>query len=225
MLLPHPAIDLEVKTLTDMLALGKWLPHEVVGIQHQIRDRRAQVEAGSLHPSSAYWTPKLQSIDPRLRLRWDFKAGWVIDRAVSEWGCWAICATLGFRYIPENLLDILRAGDMQRVGAEKWLEQKREKAQGVQDANEKRSADAVLGAVDKLSDKRIKEFIAVERAVQTGETIVAHGQTERSLDRMRQASFHAQQESDLHDDSQDMNISDHPLMQKRTTGGKHVRES
>lgn len=222
--MPLSSIDLEAKTLADMLALGKWLPAETAGIERQLRDRRSQVEAGLSHPTALHWTAQLQSLDKQLRLRWDFRQGWVIDRAVPEWGCWAICGVLGFRHIPVNLLDIMRAGDMQRVGAKAWLEQKREAAQKVRDTNEKRSANAVLAAVDRLSDRSIKEFIAVERAVQTGETIVAHGATERSLDRMRQASFRAQQQSDLHDESQALNPESHPLRQKRKTGGKHVRE-
>jgi hypothetical protein len=223
MMPPHQT-DLEAKTLADMLALGKWDSHEVAHIERQLRDRQAQIEAGLTSGTSLHWTAQLQTLDPRLRLRWDLKQGWVIDRAVPEWGCWAICGVLGHRHVPLNLLDIMRAGDMQRVGADKWLEQKREAAKRVRDANEKRSTDAVLGAVDRLTDKRIKEFIAVERAVQTGETIVAHGATERSLDRMRQASFRAEQQSDLHDTSQALNPADHPLLQKRETGGPHVRE-
>ena len=221
----HTSIDLESKTLADMLALGKWLTHEVAAIERQIRDRREQVEAGLSLPTALHWTARLQALDAKLRLRWDFKQGWVIERAVEEWGCWAICGVLGHRYIPLNLIDIMRAGDMQRVGADKWLQQKRDAAQKVRNTNEKHATDTVLGAVDKLSDKRIKEFIEVERAVQTGETIVAHGATERSLDRMRQASFRAQQSgaSDLHDESQSMNVSDHPLRQTRATGGRHIR--
>jgi len=220
---PQPSIDLESKTLADMLALGKWLPSEVAIIERKIRNRRSQVEAGLSSPTSRHWTAQLQRLDALLRLRWDFKDGWVIERAVEEWECWAICGTLGYRCVPINLLDIMRAGDMQRVGADEWLRQKREAAGKVRGDNEKRGTNAVLAAVDKLSDRRIKEFIEVERAVQTGDTIVAHGETERSLDRMRQASFRAQQQSDLHDESQSLNPQDHPLRQTRATGGKHVR--
>lgn len=224
MILPHPTYDLEAKTLIDMLGQGKWSPSEIPLIEQKIRDIRGRVEAGLSSPTSRHWTARLQSLDAKLRLRWDFVVGWVIERAVDEWGCWAICGTLGWRHVPLNLLDIMRAGDMQRVGPEKWLEQKRAAADRVRTTNEKLSTDAVLGAVDRLTDKRIKEFIEVERAVQTGETITAHGETERSLDRMRQASFRAQQESDLHDESQAMNPQDHPLRQTRAAGGKHVRE-
>lgn len=222
---PDAGFDLEAKTLADMLARGQWASHEVADIERAVRNRRAQVEAGLAFPTSSLWTPKLQELDERLRLRWDFQFGWVVDRAVPEWGCWAICATLGWRQIPLNLIAIMRAGDMQRVGADEWLRQKRAKAQQIRESNEKRATDTVLGAVDRLSDQRIREFIAVERAVQTGDTIVAHGETERSLDRMRQASFRAGQagESDLHDDSQALNAN--PLMQRRKKGGKHVRQA
>ena len=50
-----------------------------------------------------------------------------------------------------------------------------------------------MAAVDSLTEKRIKEFIEVERAIHTGETIVPHGATEKMLAHMRQASYAAEQ--------------------------------
>lgn len=211
--------DLEARTLMDMLARGCWLSHEVSGIERQIRDRREQVAAGLSSPTSAHWTAKLQTLDKQLRLRWDFKQGWVIERDVPEWRCWAICGVLGFREVPLNLLDILRRSDMQRVGPDEWLRQKREQAAKIRESNDRNATEKVLAAVDKLSEKRVKEFIEVERAVQTGETIVAHGESEKMLDRMRQASFRAEQEPDPAAEL----TPDHPLMLTRKTGGKHVR--
>lgn len=207
----------------DMLGRGSWLPHEVRSIERTISDRRSQVEAGLQSSTAHHWTEKLRRYDPQLRLRWDFDApnhkgqGWVIERAVPEWRCWAVCGVLGFHYVPINLLAILAAGDMQRIGPKRYLEQKRAAAQRVRDENDRLSTERVAAAVDSLSEKRIKEFIQVEKAVQTGETIVAHGETEKSLDRMRQASFQAQQSpetSDLHDESQAINPDDHPLRRR-----------
>lgn len=236
---PQIGYDLESKTLMDMLAKGLWLPTEVPAIEHKIKDTVARVKAGLSNPTAAYWTAQVHRLDERLRLRWDIpepiphpikgpieSQGWVIERWVPEWEAWAICGVLGQRHVPTNLLEILKKGDMQRYGTpEEYLKVKREAADAIRVANEKRGTDTVLAAVDKLSDKRIKEFIAVERAVQTGETIVAHGATEKSLDTMRQASFRAQalEGSDLHDESQSLNPGAHPLRQKRAKGGKHVR--
>lgn len=195
-MLPHAGIDLEAKTLADMLATGQWLPHEITGIQRKVRARRAEVEAGLSPSTAAHWTARLRSLDPQLRLRWDFTQGWVVERAVPEWGCWAICGVLGQRCVPLNLIEILRRGDMQRYSPKEYLAMKREAAAQVAASNEKAGNEKVLAAVDKLSEKRCKEFLEVEDAIRTGDKIVAHGATEKSLAhimqseaRHRQASF------------------------------------
>jgi hypothetical protein len=203
--------ELESRTLMDMVARGCWLPTELAAIERLIRDNIAQVEAGVQKPTARIWTTKLQAYDPLLRLRWDYKQGWVIERLVREWRCWAICGVIGFHCVPSNLLDILAAGDMQRVGPGEYLQRKRAAAARKREANDKLATERVLAAVDSLSEKRIKEFISVEQAIQTGDTIVAHGATEKSLDRMRQASFRAQQEPD----PPDLDRPDHPLNQRR----------
>jgi hypothetical protein len=224
--LPKPGFDLEAKTLVDMLARGQWLPSEVTGIERRVRDRMAQVEAGLSFAPAPRWTVKLQhEIDELLRLRWDFLHGWVVERAVAEWGCWAICGVIGQRQIPYNLIDILHAGDMQRIGPDNYLRQKRAAAEQVRQSKESATTDKVLGAVDRMSEAGIKNFIAVERAIHTGDTIVAHGETEKMLDRMTQASFRAEQQSDLHDEKQAFNPQDHPLRRVRPKGGPHVRSA
>lgn len=157
------------------------MTYEVSAIERKVRNRRAEVEAGLSPSTASHWTARLRLLDPQLRLRWDFSQGWVIERAVPEWGCWAVCGVIGHRCVPLNLIEILRRGDMQRYSPSEYLAMKRESAAKVRESNEKRSNDAVLGAVDKLTDKRCKEFLEVEQAVRSGETIVAHGATEKSL--------------------------------------------
>jgi hypothetical protein len=194
MTLPEPGLDLEAKTLTDMLSLGKWEPHEVGLVERQIRDRRALVAAGLTSSTSEWWTRKLQQqVDPLLRLRWDERQGWVVERAVYEWGCWAICGVLGMRCVPVHLVDILRAGDMQRYNPKEYLAMKRAAADTTRSANDAKGTDKVLAAVDRMSERRVREFVEVERALHTGEKIVAHGETEAMLARMTRASEQAGQ--------------------------------
>jgi hypothetical protein len=220
-MLAHHSLDLEAKTLMDMLALGRWTPVEVPDIERKVYDRRAWIEAGLSSPTAAHWTAKLQTLDPQLRLRWDFKDGWVVERNVESWGCWAVCGVLGMRCVPLNLLDILRAGDMQRYAPGEYLRLKREAAAAKVDANDRAGTALVAAAVDKLTDKRIKEFVSVERAIQTGEPIVARGETERMLSHMHQASYAAEQTAER---TVGENPHMHPLKLKRKTGGAHVRQ-
>lgn len=180
--------DDEVDALSRLLSRGGWMPHEVTQIERATYDRAEQVRAGLNHPTALYWTKRIQrEIDDRTRMRWDFKCGWTLDRWAS--GAWKVVGVLGFNHVMTNLIDYLRERDMQRwPNPQAYLEYKREKARQVAMANEYKHTQKLMGIVDGMSDKRVKEFITVERAMQTGETITLHGQTERMFSRMRKAS-------------------------------------
>ena len=95
--------------------------------------------------------------------------GWVVDRWIEEWQCWAPVAVLG-PGIRQDLIEYLKANDLQRIGPEKRLQEKRHAAGKVRAENERLANERVLEAIDGLSARQIKEFIQVEKAVQTGET-------------------------------------------------------
>lgn len=214
-------LDAEVVTNVNLLARGGWLPHEVTHIERVIADRQAFVEAGLHTPTGQYWTAKLQSeIEANLRVRWDFNNGWVIDRWIREDGWWLTIGVLGFHCIRPDLVDYLRSRDMQRVSPDEYLQQKRAAAERVRQSNEKDSTNKVLAAVDSLSDKRVKEFIEVERAMQTGETIVARGETEAMLGRMHRASEQAEQSPEAYTPSE--NEAYNPFKLTRESGGEHI---
>jgi len=164
------------------------MSHEVAAIERATYDRAEQVRAGLNHPTALYWTHRIQrEIDDRTRMRWDFKCGWTLDRWAS--GAWKVVGVLGFHYVMTNLIDYLRERDMQRwESPQAYLQYKRDQAHKVAMANEYRNTQKLLGVVDKMSDKQVKEFITVERAMQTGETITMHGATAKSFNRMKKAS-------------------------------------
>jgi hypothetical protein len=83
-----------------------------------------------------------------------------------------------------DLIDFLRACDMQRPG---YFIEKAAKSAAIRLANEKAATTRVLMAVDSMTDRRLKEFIAVEKAIQTGETVTMHGETMRQFDLMTEA--------------------------------------
>lgn len=220
-----PAIqESEVVTLTRMLECGQWRGDELTQIRHAISERKYQLLSGILHPTAEIWTRKLRmEVDPLLRVRWDFKSGFVIDRWVEDWGQWHIVGVLGRSHIRPDLCDYLKSRDMQRIGANEYLKNKRAQAEKVCAQNERESTDKVLAAVDSLSQKQVENFVQVERARHTGETIIHHGADLRFMEHVEQI------QKTTPAPPEDMgpacgNPGMHPKVYKRKTGGKHIRE-
>lgn len=200
-------IDIETKTLRDMLSRGQWMPSEISGIEDQIKHRKAQIEAGLASPTSIWWTLKLQKeLDRNLRMRWEVECcgqrvghkldcggeiGWVLDRWVEQFGCWMPIGVLGRGYIREDLIAYLKSVDMQEIGAEQHLANKRAAAEKRREENERAGDEKVLAAVDILPESHRKNFIEVEDAIKHGEQITARGAMKDSLERIEKAGKRA----------------------------------
>lgn len=183
--------DAEVDALTRLLNRGMWSAHETAVIERAIKDRAEQVQAGVGNPTAVIWTEKIKKVDERLRMRWDFKNGYTIDRWAQ--GCWQVVGVLGFNHVMINLVDYLRERDMQRWPTpEAYLAYKREQAMKVQIANEYKANQQLQTVIDKMSDKQVKEFITVEAALQSGETVRVHGESARMLRRLIKGAKNAQ---------------------------------
>jgi len=191
--------DIEVSTLSDMLEKGMWSPTETATIKRQLEDRKAQILAGLGNPTQIYWTMKVQrDVDPDCRVRRDPIHGWMLDRWVSEIHCWHPVGYIGSGgrleddsrekviedVVRPDLIHFLQSHDMQRKG---YLEEKAAAAAAIREENEEKATNKVLAAVDSLSTKRLTEFIQVEKAIQTGETVTMHGETLRQFNKMTEA--------------------------------------
>lgn len=184
-------LDAEVLCLQNLLKRGGWKTDEVAMIERAVQKRSEQVRAGLTSFTSRYWTAKIQAeLDDRCRLRWDFTNGWCLDRWAT--GCWEVAGVFGFNTIRPWLIEYLRECDMQDTKRwatpEEYAKFKRDKAQKVQFANWAAGCQKIAAAVDSMSDRQIKEFITVEKALHSGETITLHGASKRSFDRMLRAS-------------------------------------
>ena len=200
----QPYWDIEVATLTEMLFEGKWMPHEIAHINRQLEDRKAQIMGGLGSATQIFWTAKLQrELDENCRVRRDPIYGWFLDRWIEDIKCWhpvgyigtggraelqtvngaQIIVTVDDKVRPD-LIQFLRDHDMQRPG---YLEEKAAKAAAIREENERVGKEKVLAAVDSLSDKSLKNFIEVERAIQTGETVTMHGPTYEMFEKMTEA--------------------------------------
>lgn len=227
-------LDDEVHSLMRLLDRGGWQTHEVSMIERAIQRRSEEVRAGLASHTSRYWTSRIQKeIDDRTRMRWDAKSGWVLDRWAE--GRWQIAGVLGFHTVSEyvgiqcdkdncdysDLVDYLRAKDMQRWPSPKeYLEHKRARAMRRQRLNWNLSNEKLAAVIDKMSDQQISEFIQVERAMQTGETITMHGQTKQMYERLAAASMKAPAPPR----GQAINPGHQFKVLTRQTGGRHRLE-
>lgn len=117
----------------------------------------------------------------------------------------SLCRVVDDKVRPD-LIEFLKVHDMQRDG---YFVEKAAKAAAIRLANEKNNTNRVLAAVDSLSTKQIKEFLEVEKAIQTGDTVTMHGETYRQFEAMTEAGKKAPP------GPQSINPGLHPQVHKR----------
>lgn len=204
-------IDQTHLAMAAILHAPEWTAEQRTSLDREIQVRAERVRAGAFRGRDTWWEKRFQRIDPDLRLRWEQQEGpgeivyhdrlargvplppghWVVDRWVHQWGCWVpvlfVCDTTTEPAKPVPINSYwwwtLKAADMQAAdNAKRLLEEKRAKAAARRQEIQKENEERILAAVDSLSSKQVKQFVEVERAIQTGETIEAHGSDERFLD-------------------------------------------
>lgn len=185
--------------------------------ERRIRLHIERIAAGARVGAGTYWDGRFRWIDSELRLRWSFPEGlgelmydareargephppghWMVDRWVWQWNAWAPVL-----FILDGLEDgqegpprpvavnsywwlKLKQADMQ--AHDRYMEKKRAAAKLRQEQLRKAADEQVRAAVDSMSTKRMEQFIAVEQAIQSGETIVAHGSDQQFLERTHEA--------------------------------------
>lgn len=181
-------LTVEAQTMIDVAGLTPALEAAGLELQRQIDERLAQdVEGVKRVPKDV--TQKLRAFDSKLRARYEFRIeGMVIERLAPEAGGWVQVAMWpedeGRVPMPiELVIETLGDGDMQKYrNAEAYLEVKRERAKKVREANARAADENIKERVDSLSRKQITQFLQAERALATGERIVAHGADEKFLD-------------------------------------------
>ena len=180
----------DVKSQIDMI--GTAPPEHRTHLMKEARKLQEMTLAGVLDAPD-HWTRALREIDPLLRWRWNRQRYcWTVDRLNRTDRCWT--TVLDWRTFDEGplhlsprLLTMLREGDMQRETPEVRLARKRAEAAEIRRRNEEVHNDRVRTAVDSLSTERIRKFLEVERAMATGETIIAHAGDLAYIERQREA--------------------------------------
>jgi hypothetical protein len=233
--------DVEVVWMQRFLDSGQLLDlRDRAQMEQAIEVRKAEIISGLAHPVARYWTRKLQKeVERFLRMRFDPRLGFVIDRWVAEEGWWhKIPGVIGFDPPRPGLCQRMREQyDMWKKATPKdnedaianrarhpILKEKDAESAKVIKANEDKANEKVLAAVDSLSSRQVKEFIDVERARHTGEKITHHGPDLKFMERLQaeQKKNPAQVSPDQGPDCGNPGM--HPKLLKRKTGGKHIRE-
>jgi len=238
--LGQPTQDVEVVTLSRFLEQGRIYDlNERQQITAAIDRRKAEVTMGLADPVARSWTKKLQAeVEPLLRMRFCPRSGYVIDRWIAAEGYWhQIPGVIGFQPPREGLCQRMRTQyDMWRRSSPKEdedaiagrarhpiLKEKDKESGRILAENERKSTDKVLAAVDSLSEKRMSNFLAVERARHTGEKLIHHGADLKFVEHVAEA------QKTTPAIPEDMgqycgNPGMNPKVLKRATGGKHIRE-
>lgn len=154
-------------------------------LEELIANRKAQLEA-ELANSNPFSNAMLrQHVSHQMRIRPDYQRE---KLAVEQW----IPAMKGWMvngYFPPNteMLEIIRqlqAGDPTKKSATEALQEAREEAAKIRARNEADGDLKVKQAVADLGSDRIRNFVEVEQALQTGENITVRGDDRRTIEKL-----------------------------------------
>lgn len=158
---------------------------EVGKVEKWIRGRLEMIEAG-IRACPEWFRKDLAAFDSDLRARWDFTRDvWVIER-VSHLDRLYWTVALWPHELGPRLLAALREGDTWNPNCQNKFTDERAKADKRAAEIEKQQTDEMLHIDDvaKLSTAQVRNFIAVEEAIATGETIVCHGEDLAKLEHL-----------------------------------------
>lgn len=127
-----------------------------------------------------------EQVHHQLRARPDFQTSRLaIEQWVPALGFWLISGFYEHDTPYAKIVADLQDGDPRRKTPTQRLEESRVAAASQREINERESAQRVMAVIDNMSTTQISEFLKVERAIKTGETMIAHGEDlafiERSL--------------------------------------------
>lgn len=191
-------------------------------------ERVAAIKAG-LKRVPSHIQEAISAFCPELRVRHCFERGKLIIEHYHPQTAWQMIGGGEWRehangsiYSPQEMIELLKDGDMQRMGHLEYLDRKRRGAIAVQKSNEHSGNERLATVVQSMPDKSVSQFIQVEEAFKTGEAIVPHGQDARTLEVLDSASQKQTtkagkkaKKAARNDDMAAMNPGQHPLIYQR----------
>lgn len=152
-------------------------------IEKWIRGRVEFVRAG-LEKCPVWFTRKLQRFDADLRLRWDFyKEHWVIERLNRLDGYFHACG-IWDKPLGDPLIESLREGDLWKMTPGEIIKKVHDAAEKQQRANDHSITEEFGGAIDRMTNKQVQEFVDASEAMVTGEEIIPKGDDAKFMQRL-----------------------------------------
>ena len=208
----HPGHDLELSGRVGLLHSEQLETLEKVALARSIEARMARIAQGASLGRGTYWESdsrrstrtsgcgsppegpgEVEYECRKIRGEDDPDAYWVVERWVEQWKCWALVLEITDYSsgkprrveISEYWVNRLRAADMQAAAnSREYVNEKRKNAEKIQESNKKAADEVTLAAVDSLSTESLRNMVAVETAIQTGEAIRASGPDAQFLNRV-----------------------------------------
>lgn len=168
--------------ISDIQALDFLLHHPSVSDQEQSAIRQIIADRTSmliqeLAESNPFLNARIaKEVCHQLRSRPDFQTDrLIIEQWVPALNYWLISGTYERDADPNVIIAELQDSDPRIKSARERYAELQEQAKANAAANDQAGSDRVVAAVDSLGSRGVAQFLEVERAIKSGETIIAHG--------------------------------------------------
>lgn len=163
-------------------------------VRHIIRTRCEMFRSGRTQ-APRWFRRRLQQIDPNLDVRWDYLEGqWIIERYSRLDRAYVTVMEVKGHLDQEIIFQLEEADTWRFPNWKAYLEWKHAESARRRARIAAHSQERVAAAIDGLTEKQAKEFLDVERAFRTGETVVFHGGDQKTLDHMREGARRAEEQ-------------------------------
>jgi len=157
-------------------------------IEQFLRGRMEMIQAG-LDRVPGWFRKTLERFDRNLRLRWDFQHQyWLIEHLSSFDGYYHTCGSwdgpLGHRLIRE-----LRKSDMRKKTPGEHIQEEHDRNERAQARNDHQTNEALGEAIDKMSDKQVREFVDASEALAHGDEIRPYGEDAKFFERIEKKNL------------------------------------
>jgi hypothetical protein len=167
-------------------------------MDQMIKDRQEQLRSELANADIILDALIRTKVNHQMRSRPDYATGKLaIEQWIPAMRCWLVNGLFDANTPTWEIVRALEAGDPTKKTAEEKLAEDREKATSIRAANEAAGDQKVKDVVAGLGDKRINQFIEVERAIQTGETITVREGDRRVIEKLVDGTKEAANRGDI----------------------------
>ena len=136
-------------------------------------------------------------LGPQFRSRPDFPREKI---AIEQWlpamDCWMVNGYFDRGTPYYHIIDTLEAGDPRKQTPKEHLEEQRAASAAQRGRNEQASTDKLRGVIDGLASKQVENFVAVEQALHSGDSIALRGDDRRKMETLEADTRKAAQYGD-----------------------------